>query len=277
MALDERRRVSIDGHGLDYVGVKRALRQKLRLARALACGLEDLDEGFADDFAFALGIGYAAQLFQEERRSVLVLELDVKVAAEDLLHDFRFAGAEQPVVDENAGELVADGLVQERGGEARIHAARQAEQDALRADLGADGLDGLVDVAAHGPFLPAAADAVDKVAEDFLAARRVRDFGMKLDAEEFLGPVFDGGVGGILRDGHRLEAVRQLRELVAVGIPNLHLRGQSLEQSAGRVFDGESPFAELPLQAFPALPAEQMSQQLLAVTEAQHRHPQAEE
>ena len=77
------------------------------------------------------------------------------------------------------------------------------------ADLRADFLDGLVDVIAHRPVLAAAADAVDEVGDDFLAARRVGDFGMKLQAEKFPRAVFDRGVFGIFRDGDGFEAVRE--------------------------------------------------------------------
>ncbi len=38
----------------------------------------------------------------------------MKVFAENALHNFFFARAQQSVIDKNAGELVADRLVQER-------------------------------------------------------------------------------------------------------------------------------------------------------------------
>ena len=38
MALDQRRRIAGDGHGFDDIGIKRALREKLRLAGALGGG-----------------------------------------------------------------------------------------------------------------------------------------------------------------------------------------------------------------------------------------------
>ena len=36
MALDHRRRIAGDGHGFDHVGIKRALREKFRLARRVS-------------------------------------------------------------------------------------------------------------------------------------------------------------------------------------------------------------------------------------------------
>ena len=109
------------------------------------------------------------------------------MAAKNFLHDLRFAPAQQAVVDENAGELIADGFVQQRRRDTRIHAAAQAEDDPLVADLRADFFDGLVDVVAHRPILAASANAVDEVGDDLLAARRVHHLGMKLQAENACG------------------------------------------------------------------------------------------
>jgi len=49
-----------------------------------------------------------------------------------------FVQAQQAVVDEHAGQLVADGAVDQRGRHRRIDAAGQAENDLFVADLGAD-------------------------------------------------------------------------------------------------------------------------------------------
>ena len=65
----------------------------------------------------------AFELAQEARAGVHVLELDVEVVAKDSLDSLRFASTEEAVVDEDAGELVADRLVDERGGDAGIHPA----------------------------------------------------------------------------------------------------------------------------------------------------------
>jgi hypothetical protein len=75
---------------------------------------------------------------------------------------------------------------------------------------------------------------VDEVGNDLLAARRVDDFGMELQAEEFLRAVFNRRVFGIFRDGDGLEASGDFRELVAVRIPDLQLGRQFGKQRAGR-------------------------------------------
>ena len=65
-------------------------------------------------------------------------ERDVVVAAEQLDHFLRLARAQQAVIDEDAGELVADGFVDQHGSDRRIHAARQAADNAPLSGLGAD-------------------------------------------------------------------------------------------------------------------------------------------
>src|ERR1019366_9495792 len=160
-------------HGLDDIGVKRALREKLRLARALSRRLEHLDERLADDLAFAIGVCDALQPSQEELGRVLILQPDLEMAAEDFPRHRRLSSAQQAVIDENAGELTANGLVQQCRSYARIHAAAQTQDHLLNANLGADGLDRLVSIVAHRPVSAAAADAVDEAGEDLPPLRRV--------------------------------------------------------------------------------------------------------
>jgi hypothetical protein len=55
MAFDHRGGIAGDRDALDDVGIERALREELRLAGALRRGLEDFDEGLANDLPLALG------------------------------------------------------------------------------------------------------------------------------------------------------------------------------------------------------------------------------
>ena len=80
MALDERGGIAGDGHGFDHVGIKRALREKFRLAGALGRRLKNFDERPADDFAFAFRVGHAFEPFQKQFRGVLVLQFDFENA-----------------------------------------------------------------------------------------------------------------------------------------------------------------------------------------------------
>ena len=81
--------------------------------------------------------------------------------------------AQQAVVDEHAGELVADRAVDQRRGHARIDAAGQAEDHLLVADLLADARDGLLDVVAHDPVGPGAGDVEHEAVEQRRGPARV--------------------------------------------------------------------------------------------------------
>ena len=65
--------------------------------------------------------------------------------------------AQQAVIDEHAGELVADRLMDQHGGDGGIDAAGQAADHLAFADLFADLLDRFLAERAHGPVAGAAA------------------------------------------------------------------------------------------------------------------------
>ena len=124
------------------------------LAACFGLGLEDLDELAADDLALGLGVGHALQVAEELVAGIDMDHLRVQAAGEHLHHHRAFVQAQQAVVDEHAGELVADRAVDQRRGDAGVDAAGQAEDDLLVADLLADLRDRLGDVVAHHPVGP---------------------------------------------------------------------------------------------------------------------------
>ena len=169
--------------------------------------------------------------------------------------------AQQAVVDKDAGELVADGLVEQRRRHAGIHAAAQAEDDVLVADLLADFLDGLVDVIAHRPVLPQPQTPWTKLARSpcraacgrlrgETAGRRISAARSSMAAKSELSVAATG-----------TKPCGSLRELVAVGVPDLSDFGQLGEQRAGRVLHRERALAVLALLAVLDLAAEELRQQ----------------
>ena len=69
----------------------------------------------ADQFAFLLGVGYALKIGKEGLGGVDGLEPDVQVTLEGVDDLLGFALTQQAVIDEQAGQLVPDGLVQQGG------------------------------------------------------------------------------------------------------------------------------------------------------------------
>ena len=68
----------------------------------------------------------------------------------------------QAVVDEDAGQLVADCLMDQQGRNGRVDAAGQAADDCLVADLLADAVNGLLTIGGHRPVALDAGDAWTK-------------------------------------------------------------------------------------------------------------------
>ena len=144
------------------------------------------------------------------------------------------AGAEQTRVDEHAGELVADRLVQQQGGDRGIDAAGQAADHPAAAHLVADARDRRLPERGHRPVATAAADAAREVLEQGLAARRVHDLGVELHAVDAPGVVGDRGERRGVASGDHAKARRQRDDLVAVAHPDLLARAgleHALEQA----------------------------------------------
>ena len=98
-----------------------------RVAEDLGLGrLEDPDELAADDLALLLGVGDPGERVEEPLLGVDDLQLDAGGGDEVALDLLGLALAHQPVVDEHAGQPVADGALDERGGDRGVDAAGEA-------------------------------------------------------------------------------------------------------------------------------------------------------
>ena len=86
------------------------------------------------------------------------------------------------MVDEHAGELVADRFVDQDRRDRGIDAAGQAADHLALPDLGADLFDRLLAEGAHGPVAGQACDLADEIADQLCAIGRVHHFGMKHQA-----------------------------------------------------------------------------------------------
>ena len=178
------------------------------------------------------------------------------------------------MIDEHAGELVADRLVDQHRRDRRVDAAGEAADDAALADLLADFLDRLFLEGAHGPVAGEAGDVAHEIAQQRRAVRRVHHFEMELGGVEFARVVADDGDRRIGRGAEHLEARRQLGHAVAVAHPDrifFALAPNALQKRAlGDHLDlGAAEFA---VMAALDLAAELRRHRLLAVADAEHRN-----
>ena len=231
--------------------------------------LEDADELGADRLALGLGLAHALELLQEAPLGVDGDERDLEGVAERADDLLALVLAHQAVVDEHAGELVADGAVHEQRGDGGVHAAGEPADDAPVTDLAADARDLVLDDRRRRPRRLAAADLGQEARQDLLAVGRVHDLGVELDAVDAALHVLDGGDGRGARGGQRGEARRRLEDGVAVGHPAGLLAREVREQTTGLFHDqvGASEFADLGLLD---APAELAHEQLHSVADAEH-------
>ena len=93
------------------------MRQEIGAADLLRLGLEHVDEQLADGLALLLGVGNAFERREERVGRVHVHQRDVVAVAEQR-HDLLGLGEpHQAVIDEHAGELLADRLVDQHRGD----------------------------------------------------------------------------------------------------------------------------------------------------------------
>src|SRR5215471_18709576 len=183
--------------------------------------LKDSDELDADDFSFLLGISDPFERLQESLAGIDIFQANAEILAEHALDNFFFACAQEAVVHKNAGELVPDRFVQERGCDRRIDAAAQAEHDFFIAYLLSNPLARFFDERAHCPIHRTMADVVDEVLQDLFTARRMRDLRMKLQTVKLPLSIFHGGEVGTVGSTGGEKTFWQRSHFVTVAVPDV--------------------------------------------------------
>ena len=176
------------GAAFDHVGIERALGQEsgavdlARLRRA-----KHSMNAWPMRRRFSCGSVTPASAARNRSLGLDDVQIGFEVAAELVRRLGLFVLAQQAVVDQDARELRGRWRwIEQRRDDGRIDAAREAADHAVLADPLADARDGSVgEIAAAARCRVQPADVVqESCAADRVAARRVRDFGMKLQAVE---------------------------------------------------------------------------------------------
>ncbi len=164
------------------------------------------------------------------------------------------------MVHENAGKILTDGTVQKHGGHAGIHTARQAENHAVVAQLRLQFRNRRINKRGGTPVLTAATNIDHEILQQKRAQRRMEDFRVELHGENrsppygprggFITIILDicvplgGRQGGcvcrklhVLGRGDALEALRNLRDAVAVAHPHLRTLLETVEKRIFRVHE----------------------------------------
>ena len=158
--LDRVRLLGLRAGRLDHVGIDRALREPLRASAA-----SPLRAGTPRRTArpmilrFSSGSATPCERARGTRSTASTwITFTCMCFAKVSITCVGLVQPQQAVVDEHAGELVADRLVDQRRRDRRIDAARKPEDHLVLPDLLADARDRLGDVVGHVPVAAAAAD-----------------------------------------------------------------------------------------------------------------------
>ena len=111
---------------LDHVRVQGALHQVPGVLVLESDLLEQADEELPDGLALLLGIGEPGKGLEEPFGGLHMHEVDGELVEERLFDLLALAFAHQPGVDEDRRELVADGPVDQGGGDGRVDAPDRA-------------------------------------------------------------------------------------------------------------------------------------------------------
>ena len=281
--LDDVRLLGRRAGRLDDVRVDRSLGEPPDVLEARRLLFKNFDEQAADALSFLLRIFHAFQRREKTILGVHPLDVDAQVPCERRHDLIAFVLPQQSVIDKNADQLIADGLVQQRRDHRRIHATGKRQQHVAVFNPAPHVGDAVLDDPGRRPEFPAAADLVNEAREDAHALAGVGDFGMKLDAIVAARLVHHAGDGRVVGGRHELEPGRQAHHAVAVTHPHVQ---QAVSVLVGVVFDVfEQPrvparadlrVAELPVARGFHVTAELRCHGLHAVTDAEQRHARLE-
>ena len=281
MRFDQMRLAGLGAGGFDHVRIDGALRQPFRVLEFGGLFLEHLDEQIADGLALALGILDTVERLEKTCLGIDADNMHAHVFGEGRHDLIAFLMAQQSVVDEHAGEFVADGAMQQRRDHRGIDTTGQTEQHFIIADLLADGANTFVGDIAGGPQCVAAADLTDKARKNASALAGMRHFRMKLHTVEV--PCLVGHTGNrcTVGAGHQFETGRQIDHAIAMTHPHVE---QAVAFVAGVVFDvfqqlRVAACAHLRIAVFVMVRRFDLAAQLFghglhAVADAEHRHAQ---
>ena len=150
---------------LDHIGIQGALGQVIEGSKPLALLFKHPDEFGANQLALLLGIGHPIELVDEALPGIDVFDIDVKTLVEKLHQKLGLPFAHEALVNEHAGELIANGLVQQEGEGGGIDTTGEGQQHALLAHLGPHISHGLIDESGRGPVGFALTNVINEIAQ----------------------------------------------------------------------------------------------------------------
>ena len=274
MALDPGGR---SGPRLDHVGIERSLHEEPRVGDVVvSSGLERSHELLADDLPLGLRIRHPRQLGEEDVLAIQPDQRDVEVPLERLHHLVGFTGAKESRIDEDAGQVLPDRLVDQQRGHGRVDPARQPADGPALSDLQPDAFDRPLDHVGRSPLGQQPARVVQEPLENLEPPKGVRHLGVELHSEEPASLILHGRHGRGCRPrrhpkggwgvGHRVRVTHPDgflgREVLEQHPPSKELHGRAAVLAQAGWFDPST---------------QRLGHRLLPVADAQHRSAEVEQ
>ena len=182
--------------------------------------LEDFDKPMPDSATLFLRILDALKVREKIIRCVDRAQVHVKVIAEGGFHQSSFTLSQESVVYKDAGELFADGSMEQRRYDRTVHATGKPADHVAISDLVANSHTLGVEELTHTPRACTAADSVEEVAKDVYAMWGMGHLGVKLHTVEPTIAMPDSGMRAGFGRCERFELFTQTSDLVAVTHPH---------------------------------------------------------
>lgn len=109
----DRRRGAFEAHTFDDIGIQRALYEIFDTLEFFGFDFKILDEQTANDFPLPLRISYALQPCEELARTIEDPHVQMELRGECPFDLITLAGPQHSVIDEDAGQLIANGLMRQ--------------------------------------------------------------------------------------------------------------------------------------------------------------------
>ena len=136
------------------------------------------------------------------------------------------------MVNKNAGEIIADRLVQKQSGNRAVNPAGKGAEHLFITDFGFERINCAGGEGGHCPFALAAADIVYKVPYHLRAERSVHNLGVELNGIEPVLRVFHCGDRANIGFADNLKAERHLPYIIGMAHPANGFRGDIRKELA---------------------------------------------
>ncbi len=124
-----------DGERFNDVGVNSALSQPFDVGELVSFAVENVDEALAYHLAFTLRIGNAAESLIEIILGVYANHIQTQTSVV-FHHLAELVETQQTIVNEDAGEAVTDGFVEQYGRHGGVYAAAEGQHHIVVAEFG---------------------------------------------------------------------------------------------------------------------------------------------